>query len=326
MQKKLFGVLLGTALGDALGLPFEGLNRSKIAKKKLNHPNLIFNRGFFSDDTEQTIIVAKALILSNLDSKEFEKYLKRGLQKWFLAIPISMGFATMKSLFKSFFIKKSGVFSAGNAPAMRSAILGVIFGNSNSKLKEFVKINTEITHTDPKAFYGALAVAKASYLSSQNRDKEFFKEIKELIDDKEFLNIMQNVEENLDITTEDFALKLGFKKGVGGYIYQTIPIVIHSYQRNSNNFKEAVLSVIRCGGDTDTTGAIVGAIVGAKVEEFPKEWIKTLSDYPITPSFMEKLSYQIIEKNKKVVKNYYLLMLLRNIIFFFIILFVAIIR
>ena len=219
--------MLGTALGDSMGLPYEGLSRQKISRKKLSfdRANLIFGRGLFSDDTEQTIIVAQSLIESYDDIDIFERVIKRRLKLWLLALPAGLGFATMKAILKSFFIKNSGVFSAGNAPAMRSALMGLLFGDDDAKLKEFVYINTHITHTDPKAYYGALAVAKATYLTSIDREDEFFTKMRELVDDSEFNSILDSVESSLELDSLEFASKLGLDKGVGGYIYQTLPIV-----------------------------------------------------------------------------------------------------
>lgn len=51
----------------------------------------------------------------------------------------------------------SGIFSAGNGPAMRSTIIGVCYSNDSQKLRELVKASTRLTQTDPKAEFGALA-------------------------------------------------------------------------------------------------------------------------------------------------------------------------
>lgn len=51
---KVIGSLLGTAVGDAIGLPYEGLSRRR-ALKLLGKPTkhrLFFGKGMVSDDTE----------------------------------------------------------------------------------------------------------------------------------------------------------------------------------------------------------------------------------------------------------------------------------
>ncbi len=330
---KIYNSILGTALGDSMGLPYEGLSRQKISRKNLSfdRANLIFGRGLFSDDTEQTLIVAQSLIESYTDVDRFEKLIKRRLRLWLLALPAGVGFATMKSIFKSFFIKKSAVFSAGNAPAMRSALMGLLFGDDDSKLREFVHINTHITHTDPKAYYGALAVAKATYLTSIDREDEFFIDMRELVDDDEFNTLLDSVESSLKLTSLEFASGIGLDKGVGGYIYHTLPIVLHSWLRNRDNPKQAIIDVIECGGDTDTTGAIVGSIIGAKGIAFPQEWIDSIIDYPRNIKFITKISIQLNRvretgKTEKAHRLSAIAIVIRNIIFLIIVLIVATIR
>src|SRR5205823_1644411 len=53
--------------------------------------------------------------------------------------------------------------SAGNGPAMRSALLGVCLGHDPPRLRAFVRASTRLTHTDPRAERGALLVALAAH-------------------------------------------------------------------------------------------------------------------------------------------------------------------
>jgi hypothetical protein len=54
----------------------------------------------------------------------------------------------------------------------------------------------------------------------------------------------------------------------------------------------AVTTIIRCGGDSDTTAAMVGAIVGAGVgrEGIPAKWLDDLVEWPRTVSWMDRLA------------------------------------
>jgi len=56
-----------------------------------------------------------------------------------------------------------------------------------------------------------------------------------------------------------------------------------------------VSAVIQCGGDADTTGAIIGGIVGASVgrEGIPEEWLDRLVEWPRSTAWMEKLAAQL---------------------------------
>ena len=332
-QQLIYGSMIGTALGDSMGLPFEALSRKTIAKKKrkFERQSLFFGKGMFSDDTEQTLSVAQSLIESYDDEILFKKLMKKRLQLWFLALPAGVGFATMRAIVKSFFVENSGVFSAGNAPAMRSGLMGIVFGENDEKLQRFVKANTILTHTDPKAYWGALAVAKATYLSSINKQDEFFNVMSVLVDNEEFLELLSKVENNLSLTSLEFADSLGLEKGVGGYIYQTLPIVLHSWLRNKNDLKQAIIDVILCGGDTNTTGAIVGSIVGANSQNVPKEWIDGIVDFPRDIKFIEKISFELanameFKRTQKASSLSALFIVVRNVLFFMIVLVVVFTR
>ncbi len=63
-REAIVGCILGTAVGDALGLPYEGVSPQR-APKLLGPPEryrFCFGRGMISDDTEHTCMVAQSLI------------------------------------------------------------------------------------------------------------------------------------------------------------------------------------------------------------------------------------------------------------------------
>jgi hypothetical protein len=78
---------------------------------------------------------------------------------------------------------------------------------------------------------------------------------------------------------------------VSGYVYRTVPAAVHAWLRHQRDFRAAVTDVIRCGGDTDTTAAIVGGILGSAVGKrgIPPEWLAALFEWPRTVRWMEGL-------------------------------------
>ena len=65
--------------------------------------------------------------------------------------------------------------------------------------------------------------------------------------------------------TQRFAESLDLAGGVTGYMYHTVPVALHAWLTHPDDYRGAVQTAIRCGGDTDTVAAITGAIVGARV-------------------------------------------------------------
>jgi ADP-ribosyl-[dinitrogen reductase] hydrolase len=307
LEDALVGSLLGTAVGDAIGLPYEGLSRRR-APKLLGLPDrhrLLFHRGMVSDDTEQTCLVAQSLIESADDVGAFQGRLLRRLRGWFLTLPAGVGLGTLRAMLKSligFPSDRCGVFSAGNGPAMRSAIIGVAIDDPRLLL-ELVQASCTLTHTDPKALYGAWAVALAANLARDEMPveaAEYLASVRWLMRDKsadEFLLLLERVVHSVQQgqSTRDFAVAAGMGQKVSGYVYQTVPVAIHAWLTNQEDFREAITCVVQCGGDTDTTAAIVGGIVGCHVGKagIPQEWWKHLMEWPRTVVWMERIAGQL---------------------------------
>jgi ADP-ribosyl-[dinitrogen reductase] hydrolase len=307
LEDAVVGSILGTAVGDAIGLPYEGISRRR-APKLLGAPDrhrLFLGRGMVSDDTEQTCLVAQALIEFFPDATQFQRRLLRRLQGWFLTLPGGIGLGTLRAISKSlvgFPPDRCGVFSAGNGPAMRSAIVGAAIDDT-PLLLELVKTSCTITHTDPKALNGALAVAIAAQLARDEAPWEAAKFVDVMrrtlrdVPAEEFLSLLESVAQSVERRqpTGDFAISSGMSKGVSGYVYQTVAVALHAWLMNQEDFRAAVVSVVQCGGDTDTTAAIVGGIVGSHVGKagIPADWLGGLWEWPRTPIWMEQLAGQL---------------------------------
>jgi len=308
MESHIVGYILGTAVGDAIGLPYEGVSRTR-SPRLLGPPDrhrFLFRRGMVSDDTEHTCMVAQSLIASGADVEEFTRQFARRLKWWFLALPAGIGLATLRSSIKLCFgvsPKSSGVFSAGNGPAMRAAIFGATFDDVD-RMVEFVRASSRVTHSDPKAEYGAIAVALAAHCACRNPQisaSVFVDQVSEILGAAgcEFLELLRSVAESVSEqqSTQDFAAQMGLTRGVSGYVYHTVPVAIHAWLSSPQDYRRAVMSVIECGGDADTTAAIVGGIVGTAVGErgIPPEWLQGLCDYPRTIDWMRRLAGQLAE-------------------------------
>ena len=308
LQTAILGCLLGTALGDAVGLACEGLPKRRQARlfPHLDGPRLLpGRRGMVSDDTEHTCLVAQALIESAGDPALFSRALARRLRVWLGSLPAGVGWATLRATLKLCVgvpPSRSGVRSAGNGPAMRSALLGVCFGDDPVRLCALVRASTRLTHTDPRAEAGALAVAVAAYLAASSPadlPTAYLHTLERLLgsEDAGLLALARQAAASTERgeTTETFAASLGAGERVSGYVLQTVPVALHAWLCFPQDYRQAVLAVIRCGGDTDTTAAIVGAIVGASVGSagIPSAWQSSLWEWPRSVAWMTRLGTQL---------------------------------
>ena len=73
------GCLLGTAVGDALGLPYEGMSPRRGARvfPDPGHHHLLPGYGMVSDDTEHTCMAAQSLIAAGGDVEQFKRQFAR---------------------------------------------------------------------------------------------------------------------------------------------------------------------------------------------------------------------------------------------------------
>ncbi|MDB5338742.1 MAG: dinitrogenase reductase [Planctomycetaceae bacterium] len=305
----IVGCLLGTAVGDALGLPYENLTYRR-AQRLLGEPDvyrLIDRYGLVSDDTEHSCVVAQAMILAGNDEGAFTSYLGRQMRRWFWALPTTAGMATLRAGLKlslGMGPTRSGVFSAGNGPAMRSAILGVAIEDLK-QLRAWVSISTRITHTDPKADYAAFAVALAAHDAAAGvlgAGTDFVARLRDGLRDAGANELFELVERAVGSvqrgeSTREFAMSLGLERGVTGYCYHTVPVALHAAFRYQGDMRRGVPEVIRCGGDTDSMAAIVGGILGAEAGRagIPAEWLHGIIDRPRTVDWMERLAGQLAE-------------------------------
>lgn len=91
--------LYWTALGDALGLPYEGLNPTR-AQKLLGPPTryrLLAGKGMVSDDTEHALLTAEAVARTGGNPAAFERELAGLLRGWFFSLPAGIGWATLRA-------------------------------------------------------------------------------------------------------------------------------------------------------------------------------------------------------------------------------------
>lgn len=265
------------AVGDAIGLPVEGLapERAQRLFGPLTQHRLFFGRGFVSDDTAHALMTAQALVASGGEPERFGQELAGRLRLWFLSLPPGVGLATARACLKllvGFSYKNAGVFSAGNGPAMRAPIIGLFCAADpdDTRLRALVRVSTRLTHTDPQAEEGALAIAKAAQHSPFAKPHPEGTRV---------------------------ASCASWGRPVSGYIVHTVAAALALTTRHPDNLRSAVIETVALGGDTDTVTAIVGGLVGARVgrDGIPADWLAGLIERWWSEKRMEKLARQCAE-------------------------------
>ncbi|MEM6916533.1 MAG: ADP-ribosylglycohydrolase family protein [Verrucomicrobiota bacterium] len=337
-RSRIAGVLIGTAVGDALGLPAEGMSPAAIErrgwKSHWKH-RLLFGSGMWSDDTEHTIMLCQALLRNSSNAESFQKAFAWELRFWLLGLPAGVGLATARSILKLWVgvpPKRSGVFSAGNGPCMRAAIVGVIFADDPKRRRDFTEAQTRLTHSDPKALVASRAVADlAALLACSEEVPDLAQQMKAIPGegtDDDWERLVQQVDESLRSghSLHRFLEEAGINptRGISGYAYHTVPAVLFAGMKNSWRIEPALEELFNAGGDTDTVGAIAGALCGSMhgEEGMPMDWIEGVREWPVGIRDLRRLANALAEESPIRVRPWWSpFLLVRNLFFLLVVLF-----
>ncbi len=280
LKKKFQGCILGAAIGDALGMPTENLSKEEIKElygkvvdyvDPKNHFRGILRRGEYTDDTELTICLIKALDKGGINISKFV----RNLIGWFKRNPKGIGSGTRKAIEKLMRGDFSGSNSKGVGGAIRVHPLGLLFFDNLRKLKEEVIKSTKITHNTRESISAALAVAFFVSKALLNR-----KDINLL---NECYKFVRNVDEKFGCLILDIKRIQNFENAYNYFgtkkSYGVVPSAIATFLL-SKSFEEGMIECVNAGGDTDSLASIYGAIAGAYwgINKMPKRWLKDLKN------------------------------------------------
>ncbi len=285
MLEKFEGCLLGLAIGDALGMPVEGLSPDWIWKLYgkvddfLPSPDLGLGPGQFTDDTQMMLIHAESIVeKGGVDPEDlavkFIRWVKEGA-------PRGIGHTTLraiKQLMSGASWRESGIegeFAAGNGVAMRIAPVGLLNAWTPERLREDVEKAGIITHRNSEAINGGLAVAYAvARLASGASPDGLLEEVCEFVGPSRVTENMRRAGELLGKGVEpERALRI---LGTGGYVVETVASAFYCFLRTPGDFATSVVTAVMGGYDTDTTAAVTGALSGAfnGIQGIPERWVE----------------------------------------------------
>lgn len=299
-REQLEGCLLGTAIGDALLLPGEGLPAHR-QPQDLRH-RLVGPWGLISDDTEHAFLTAQALLASGGDPDRFGRALAWRLRGWLCSISPGIGLATLRACLRlclGWSYATAGVGSAGNGPAMRAAVIGAVVAEAERR-RTLVTIAARITHTDSRAIAAARAVAEAAaWIVAGSRDPEaLWHAWREVGEDPRWRAAVEAMlaADRRGAEVERLADDLGVPGFVTGYACTSVPIALYAWWRQRDDLPGILHAIRRCGGDVDTMGAIAGALSGLEggVHRCPESWITGIVDWPLSISTLRRCAGRLV--------------------------------
>lgn len=301
-EDQIAGILLGTALGDALGLPWEGMSATHIGRRRPTFQGyaLVGRTGFVSDDTEQSVLLGESLLYGGfstnggpLDEDKVVRHFRRALLGWTARLPFGIGLATMRASLRILIhVAESGVVSAGNGAAMRASLLGVVADPGTRQ--RLGRRLAEVSHRDPRAVDAALFLAELVAVGWPTaRAVVRHPELGAALD-----RANQLAEQLAPAATEEAERDAALALGTTGFVMESVPLVLYWYRRfvcrgaGPAQVLPTLVSCVRCGGDTDSNAAMLGALIGATVgaSGLPATWIQQLHDGPFGPKHQRELA------------------------------------
>lgn len=167
--------------------------------------------------------------------------------------------------------------SKGCGGVMRVAPVGLFY--SRSQAFQMGAEVAAITHGHPSGYLaaGALASIIAAIVDGQKLKQSIFSaidELKEYENHSECVNALSNAVQlsESDVNSHDAIHSLG----QGWVAEEALAISVYCALKYSGDFRAALIAAVNHDGDSDSTGAITGNILGAYlgIEAIPDLWIK----------------------------------------------------
>ena len=286
LADRFAGCLLGLAVGDALGAPYEGLTGLDIFYRFGPPAGIVTNPSgdtlFYTDDTEMMIGVAETLaecgtvdearlVRAFAENYHPERGYGQGARK---VIERMCRGKDWRALARTIF--PGGSF--GNGAAMRVAPVGLLFAGDADEVWQQAGASALPTHTHPVGIEGAQVLALAVallVLSDTFERKAFYRALLARAVTEEFRWHLRTASK---LRPGDPVSGLGSTL----HAHRSVVTAIACFAGAPDDFESAVGLAIGLGDDTDTVAAMTGSLIGAfrGTEAIPHALLGKLEDGP----------------------------------------------
>jgi ADP-ribosylglycohydrolase len=272
-------------------MPTEGYTAREISSKfgqvreMMRAPEGHFHSGLsagqFTDDTEETLLLAESLIeASGFSADRFAEKLAAWGAAWTLDERLNrgVGFATrcaVENMIAGTAWQQSGLAIPTCGSAMRAAPIGLLYNFDLNIVKSYADLQSLPTHTSTAARAAAVAVAVGVALSLNGFSKEMI--LRSAVSqasrlDAYFAERLLWVGTLLDLQPED---ALGMIRN-SPLASETVPAAFYCFLRFEP--QEALVMAASGGGDTASIASIAGSLFGASSGSswIPESWLAAL--------------------------------------------------
>lgn len=263
------GVLYGQVIGDNLGALVEFRGPETIAEMYPNGVRELADGGVHTliagqatDDSEMALALARSIVRN--DGFVVED-VKESYLRWAHSNPFDIGATCANALLRG----RLDESSQANGALMRVSPLGIYAARlSEDDARALAKADCLLTHPHHicqeinQAFVAAIAAAVRDELSAT--------QVLDLLAADESDVVRELVAQARAGEVHDLVSRMGSVKNA---FFQAVWELARG-----ENFEESVVHAISLGGDTDTNGAVCGALLGAVygVQAIPERWRKVI--------------------------------------------------
>src|SRR3954451_9206459 len=276
------GALIGLAVGDALGAPVEGVGADDLDGK---HTDMTggglygLRPGQGTGATEMALQLATSLVqVGGYDANHaLGSYID-----WYRTDPPGMS-DHMRQVLGSVeggsdaYRATSAVHvdvgaNVGNGAVVRATPIGIAFAGREEALRDATVADAALTHFDPLPGKVALLHNQVISWALTGGPPLVFRQLK----DPEWLD--DRIE---DVVIPATAGVLGYavalSKSESGSALAAIAIGLAAFF-NSDDFEQGVTWAVNLGGDSDSNGAVTGALLGVRfgIAGIPERWLSVL--------------------------------------------------
>lgn len=278
------GILLGLGCGDALGRPVEFTSASRIERTHGTIDEMLGDgthgkpAGTVTDDTELAVCIAESLHTK----KEFDPAdVADRFLAWYQSEPFDVGLMTAESLRRIdrgerwdeagrivWEARPEGQ-NAGNGSVMRCAPYAIAFADRPDRLADVSRSSSAITHADPRCTAGCAILNRTlAGLAAEEPDP-----LQTALDELE-ADTPDELLEALRVVPE--AVDPGDLQS-SGYVVHTLQSALY-HGLTADTAKAGIVEAVAMGRDTDTVGAVTGAVVDARfgATALPDDWVEAL--------------------------------------------------
>jgi ADP-ribosyl-[dinitrogen reductase] hydrolase len=280
------GALVGAAVGDALGVPYEYGSRAMD-----NEPQMLggglggIRPAQWSDDTEMTACIAEvAATGADLRSAEALEAVAQSFLRWYAEHPPDVGVQTRRVLSEaarrgagaigmtevSAHLHATSGRTAGNGSLMRTSPVALAHLGDSDAIAEAARVVSALTHFDPRAgeacVLWCLAIERAVLLGELDVRVGL-----PYVDAHYWAPLLDEAE----------SVEPDYYAHSNGWVVAAL-LGAWSAVRASTSYADGVVRAVKGGGDTDTVGAIAGALLGARYggSTIPARWRRPLHGWP----------------------------------------------